>query len=167
MKAATAIARRAATEADIPSLLALRWATMDAHLKANGVQTDDGFHLERVRHRFDCAQLLLHGDEPVGLLKVDRSASPWEIIQFQLSPQSQGQGVGRQILDALIDEAHRAGADLRLGVLKGNPARQLYERAGFCVIAEVGEEYQMLRTCGTLKGNAADAQVPCSGTPVC
>jgi GNAT superfamily N-acetyltransferase len=143
------IARRPATAADIPFLLALRQATMDVYLRANGIQTDDDFHLARVRHRFDCAQLLLHSDKPAGLLKVDRSGPDWELIQFQLAPQWQGKGMGRQVLDALIAEADGAGAGLTLGVLMGNPARQLYERAGFHVIAELGDEYRMRRAVGS------------------
>lgn len=118
---------------------------MDAYLKANGVQTDDAFHRQRVLHRLDCAQLLLRNDDPIGLLKLDRDGSAWEILQFQLSPQVQGQGIGRQVLEELIKEADRAGVALQLGVLRGNPARLLYERVGFRVIAEDGAEYRMLR----------------------
>ena len=48
----------------------------------------------------------------------------------------QGLGVGKALIEGLIDEARAAGASIHLKVLSGSPARRLYERLGF----EVEEE---------------------------
>jgi len=40
-------------------------------------------------------------------------------------------------------EARDAGASLKLDVLKANPARRLYERLGFTVIADTAHLFEM------------------------
>ncbi|HZX79830.1 MAG TPA: GNAT family N-acetyltransferase [Lysobacter sp.] len=136
---------RPATEDDVPFLLALRRQTMDPHLAASGADTSEAHHLERLRRGFEHARVLELDGRPVGLLKVHRAPGEWEIIQIQLGPELQGRGVGRALLQQVIDEATAAGAGLRLGVLKANPAKRLYERLGFVVVDETAHEYVMRR----------------------
>lgn len=137
--------RRPATEADIPFLLSLRRETMDGHLVASGAGISDEAHHARVLHHFDCAEVLTHDGNAVGLLKVDRQAGVWSIVQIQLGSQLQGQGIGRALLEGVIAEAAAAGAGVTLGVLKANPARKLYESLGFAITGEDAHEYQMHR----------------------
>ncbi|HEU4850927.1 MAG TPA: GNAT family N-acetyltransferase [Telluria sp.] len=136
---------RRATEADVPFLLELRRETMDAHLAASGAPTTDAYHLERLMYRFECAEVLLADGLPSGLLKVDRSAPCWEIVQIQLSQRLQGRGIGRVLLEQVLAEADGCGADVSLSVLKANPARGLYERLGFALISEDRIEFHMFR----------------------
>ena len=136
---------RAATQDDIPFLLALRQQTMDMHLLASGVDISGGYHLERVTYRLDCAQILMESGLPVGLLKVDRGPNEWEILQIQLVPGRQGTGAGRLILENVINEAISARVAVRLGVLKANPARRLYARLGFKMVGATTHEYLMQR----------------------
>ena len=50
-----------------------------------------------------------------------------------------GQGLGTVVLDAVIAEARRRGLPgISLSVEDGNPARRLYERAGFRVVGRNG-----------------------------
>ena len=139
------LARRAATADDAPFLLALRRTTMDPHLSASGVTTSEEHHRARLDYRFDCAEVLLHEGVPAGLLKVARDDSPWTVIQIQLVPELQGRGLGGEILAEVIADAKAANAGVCLSVLKANPARGLYERMGFVVVGEDGQEYEMLR----------------------
>src|SRR5690606_9691973 len=136
---------RAASEADIPFLLALRQETMDAHLAASGVECSDESRRERVLHHFDEAKILTERGTPIGLLKVRRARDEWEIVQIQLSGRFQGKGLGRRVLEEVLDGAAVAGARVRLSVLKANPARKLYERLGFEVVGEDAHEYFMVR----------------------
>jgi ribosomal protein S18 acetylase RimI-like enzyme len=145
MGATMQIDRRAAREADIPFLLSLRRETMDGHLMASGESTTDEAHLARLMHHFDCAEILLSNGRPAGLFKLRRMRDAWEIVQIQLSSRFQGQGIGRLLLEELIADAAAAGADVKLSVLKANPARRLYERLGFKVIGEDAHEYCMRR----------------------
>lgn len=144
------LSRRTATLEDIPFLLALRRTTMDPHLSASGASTSEDQHFKRLMYRFDCAEVLLRDQQPVGLLKVAREGLHWELIQLQLRPDQQGKGTGSQLLAELVAEADAAGATLALTVLKANPAKALYERFDFAVIGESGHGYEMQRpACGT------------------
>lgn len=138
--------RRPAGEGDIPFLLSLRRETMDDYLKASGVSTTDEAHLVRLMHHFDCAEVLSWHGRPVGLLKLRRLPDEWQLIQIQLSRELQGQGFGRALLEALLADAAAAGAAVKLGVLKTNPAKRLYERLGFEVVGEDTHEYSMRRS---------------------
>jgi len=118
---------------------------MDPHLSASGASTGDHDHLARLMYRFDCAEVLLQEGVPVGLLKVTRDNAPWKVIQIQLVPELQGQGLGADLLAEVIAEANRANVAVALSVLKSNPARVLYERLGFAVVGESEHEFDMLR----------------------
>ena len=137
------ICLRPATQDDVPFLLGLRQQTMDAHLFASGLVPSVEEHLQRVLYRLDCAQIIQLAGEAVGLLKVSRDDGDWCLIQIQVRPGSQGQGLGRQLIQSVIDEGRKAGASLRLGVLKANPALRLYQRLGFTVVRESIYAYEM------------------------
>jgi ribosomal protein S18 acetylase RimI-like enzyme len=139
------LTRRPATVDDIPFLMRLRRKTMDTHLSASGASTGEDEHLTRLVYRFDCAEVLLQDGVPVGLLKVARDSIPWELIQIQLLPALQGQGIGAELVAQIIAEADKANVNVALGVLKANPARALYERLGFTIVGETKYEFEMLR----------------------
>lgn len=137
---------RPATPDDVPFLLDLRHQSMDAVLLASGHTLSDQAHLQRVQYAFEWAHIVQLAGVPVGLLKVVRTAPVWELVQIQLAPSVQGQGLGEQLLRTLMAEAMAAGASVKLGVLKVNPALHLYERLGFIVIGETDDAYHMLFT---------------------
>lgn len=125
---------RPATEDDVPFLLALRAQTMDGHFRASGVEPTDEHRLERVRARFECAQIIEHEGRPAGLFKAARDGLEWELVQIQLAPELRGRGLGERLIRELIGDAQRAGAAISLHVLQANPARRVYERLGFRVV---------------------------------
>ncbi|WP_431512071.1 N-acetyltransferase family protein [Variovorax sp. DAIF25] len=139
------LARRPATQEDVPFLLALRQRTMNGHVVASGAEVSDAHHMARLMHRFECAEVLLHEGEPVGLLKVSRDPHEWVLIQIQLTSRYQGGGIGTGLLAEVVAEAERAGVNLTLSVLKANPARALYARFGFLVERESEFSYEMRR----------------------
>ena len=81
-------------------------------------------------------------------MKVQREAGEWRLVQVQLLPDRQGRGIGGALMRDLLDQAARAGCPVHLGVLQGNPARRLYERLGFRIVAESEREAAMLWTPG-------------------
>jgi ribosomal protein S18 acetylase RimI-like enzyme len=137
------ISLRPASDADVPFLIALRKQTMTAHFVASGVVPTEDDQRARVLHRFECAQIVEHDAKPVGLFKVARDGLDWQLIQIHLAPELQGRRVGEALVQGLIDESRAAGASLWLHVLHQNPARRLYERLGFRVVADGEYEYEM------------------------
>lgn len=137
------LALQAATEDDLPFLLALRKATMTEHLARVDAPRDDAHHLARIRYHFDDAQIVwLHG-RPAGLFKAFRDPAGWRVVQIQIDPALQGQGLGRRLLASLLRQADDEGAPVTLSVLKGNPARRLYESLGFTPVEETALEIEM------------------------
>lgn len=134
---------RAAIPEDVPFLLKLREATMSTYLIQSGVDLSEEEHFARVMYKFECAEIVLQGEQPVGLLKLQRGEDRWEIIQLQLCPSVQGKGIGTQLIVSVIREANTAKASLTLAVLRGNPARRLYESLGFAITGSDENEYFM------------------------
>lgn len=68
----------------------------------------------------------------LGRLLVDRSASPWRLVDIALLPEARGQGHGAALLGALQARARAAGSGLVLSVRRDNQrARRLYMALGF------------------------------------
>jgi len=134
---------RAAMPEDVAFLVELRRQTMVPHQVASGSVSSEAELISRVLVRYESAQIVLVEGQPVGLFKAPRDGLQWEVLQVQLSPQWQRQGLGTLLLQRVIAEAQSAGATLRLSVIKANPARRLYERLGFAVVEEREHAYTM------------------------
>lgn len=145
MQRDTELQLRPATEADLPFLLALRRQTMSEHLRASGAPQSDAEMEQRVRLRFECAQIVLSGSEPIGLFKALRDGTEWALLQIQIAPAHQGHGIGARLIRELLLEAQQAGAAVRLSVLRANPALQLYQRLGFRKVGEAPHSFYLLR----------------------
>lgn len=130
-------------EQDLPFLLSLRKATMTEHLIRAGAPTDDEHHLARIRHRWEDAQIVRREGQAVGLLKVSRDPHVWRVMQIQLAPDFQGQGLGRHILSDVLDQADALAVPVTLSVLKGSPAQRLYFSLGFVVVDATELEHEM------------------------
>ncbi len=58
------------------------------------------------------------------------------VVSMWVDPACRGRGIGRGVLDAVLASVP-AGADVALWVADGNPAQELYRRAGFRRTGEV------------------------------
>ncbi len=116
---------------------------MGPHLKAAGIELDEQEMLARVRSHFDSGQIIELAGEAIGLLKVVRETGTWTVVQVQMLPAWQNQGVGTRLIAETIADASKVGAEVVLSVLKVNKARRLYERLGFSVISESDSAYTM------------------------
>ena len=134
---------RAAVEADLPFLVSLRVATMTPHLERQGLAVDEEEHRQRAAFRLDAAAIIESDGQTIGVIKVIQDGTTWTLEQFQVAPGFQGRGLGTTVLRALIEDARRSGALLRLSVLKQNPAARLYARLGFRTLAESADAYKM------------------------
>ena len=60
-------------------------------------------------------------------------------------PESRGQGIGRQLLNAIVDAAREKGhTAVSLSVEDDNAARRLYESAGFTAVGRSGNSDTMV-----------------------
>ncbi|MET8096630.1 GNAT family N-acetyltransferase [Streptomyces sp. NPDC005236] len=64
---------------------------------------------------------------------------------FYLAPHLQGSGIGSAVLGELLERCDRTGVPVRLNVLRGSPARRLYERHGFTAESEDPVDVFMVR----------------------
>jgi ribosomal protein S18 acetylase RimI-like enzyme len=72
----------------------------------------------------------------IGRLYLGALPGELRIIDVALVPEERGRGIGTQLVTQVIEEADRDGLAVSLHVERWNPARQLYGRLGFAVVAE-------------------------------
>lgn len=134
---------RKASESDLDFLLDLRMKTMNEHYANSSLPTDRESTLQRVLYQFEKANIILFNNEPIGLLKIDRSKDKIEVLQLQVEPSQQGKGLGKMILKEIIEEALSSHKSVVLSVLKTNKAQNLYSSLGFVIIDENEHSYIM------------------------
>ncbi|WP_230564710.1 GNAT family N-acetyltransferase [Paraburkholderia translucens] len=66
-------------------------------------------------------------------------------MQIKILPTHQGRGIGAHVVRGFLQLADVAGVPVKLSVLKGNPAINLYRRFGFRVISTTDASLQMRR----------------------
>jgi ribosomal protein S18 acetylase RimI-like enzyme len=79
----------------------------------------------------------------VGWLQVTEFPTEIRLQKFFVAPQYQRSGIGSEVLSNLLVTWRSTGKKIVLKVLKNNPARLLYERLGFSVVAEAGVTFRM------------------------
>jgi len=72
----------------------------------------------------------------IGYQIVERKDDHWWLDEIALVASERGHGLGTELVRAIMEAARAAGMPLRLNCLRANPARSLYDRLGFRVIAE-------------------------------
>jgi ribosomal protein S18 acetylase RimI-like enzyme len=82
--------------------------------------------------------MVLYRNQPVGGLMLVAGERCWHVIDIVLLPSARGQGIGTDVIDAVLRAATAGDAnEVTLSVLFNNAAaRRLYRRLGF---AETGE----------------------------
>ncbi len=99
---------------------------------------DDAVQREAIRKQLAAGMLrvICVGDQSAGVILVeDREDHLWVRMIFLL-PAFQRQGIGAAVLEEVWARARSVGKSLGLRVIRINPARQLYEKLGFRVVAE-------------------------------
>lgn len=134
---------RKAKKEDIDFLINLRMKTMNEHLLSSNLPVTKELTLERVLHQFEKSSIIVLNDEPIGLLKIDRNENNIEVMQIQIDPNQQGKGIGKSILEDIIQEAIVSQKPVSLSVLKTNKAQKLYTSLGFKIIDEDEHSYMM------------------------
>lgn len=126
-----------AAEADFDRLLDLRLRALRPSLETLG-RFDPVRSTQRFRASFDptTVRLIEWDGAIVGCVQVARAGDHVEISSFFIEPDRQGQGIGTQVMRALLDEFEPSQLPLRLTVLKESPAQRLYRQHGFVKTGE-------------------------------
>jgi ribosomal protein S18 acetylase RimI-like enzyme len=132
-----------AQEEDLEYLVTLRMRTMNEHLVKAKLYLTDQEHRDSVENRFECAYLILFEGENAGFIKYEQRQEELEIIQLQIHPDFQGQGLGQFVLEHMKSLTRVSKSKLILKVLKANPAKDLYHRSGFVTVGEDEYQYHM------------------------
>ena len=141
------ISFRLARENDIDFLYSLHVATMKDYVN----QTwgwDETFQEDIFRKKFIPSQIqviTLAGND-IGMISSEERNEDMFLRVIEILPRHQMQGFGTTIIQKIIDDAARQRKEVRLQVLKVNPAKQLYDRLGFTVIEETSTHYIMRTT---------------------
>ncbi|HSE10099.1 MAG TPA: GNAT family N-acetyltransferase [Nocardioidaceae bacterium] len=144
---------RLATHDDVAFLVRVVLETVSARGSDSAVataSTSDGGLAQHARDRIasdvvagDTYVIELAGD-PVGRLRVVRTADCLDMSGLQILPRFQSQGIGSAVIRTLMEEALTSGKILELGVMSSNQrARGLYERLGFREVGMDNSEVRM------------------------
>lgn len=136
---------RNAKKDDVTFLTLLRKVSMKEHIEKAGIEYFKEKQLERVLYGFKYAQIVEYDNKDIGLFKINKESSPWDVIQIQILPEYQNRGIGSLILKTVIKEAKSLSKSIRLSVYKNNPALKLYKRNGFRVVEESKDSFIMVR----------------------
>jgi ribosomal protein S18 acetylase RimI-like enzyme len=128
---------RAARQEDAGFLYGLLKATMQEYV-AQIWGWDEEWQRACFQERFDPSRewiVVLEG-EAIGVLAIRERKHELFLAKISILPEYQGQGLGTQLIRAVLARAFGCGLPVTLRVLKGNPARGLYERLGFVAVGE-------------------------------
>jgi GNAT superfamily N-acetyltransferase len=81
--------------------------------------------------------------EAIGVLRVERHADHLDLDQLYLLPGHQRQGIGEQVVKGLLAQAGQQRLEIRLRVLRVNPAQRFYARLGFVIVQQTPERLFM------------------------
>lgn len=149
MKAAPLYTTRPAARSDFEFLYRLHVSTMREYVSATW-GWDDALQERMFRDRFDPShiEVIEHQATPVGMWSVDESGDAVSVLNIQIEPAYQRLGIATAMLRTLVARASGTGRAVSLSVLKVNPARGLYERLGFAVVAETSTHFLMRTRAG-------------------
>jgi GNAT superfamily N-acetyltransferase len=137
---------RPALATDVEPIAELRAVVMRPDLERLG-RYDAHRVRQRFRDSFDPAHtwVIEVSATFAGCVALRPAADAHWLEHFYLAPHLQGTGIGTAVLDTLLTRCDHAGIPVRLNVLRGSPARRLYERHGFRLETEDPVDVFMVR----------------------
>ncbi|MCX4741073.1 GNAT family N-acetyltransferase [Streptomyces antibioticus] len=142
-------ALRSAEPADVEAVAELRAVVMRPDLERLG-RFDEHRVRQRLRDSFSAhhTSIVVADDAFAGCVTVRPAEDGRWLEHFYLAPHLQGRGLGSAVLRAVLERIDADGVPVRLNVLQGSAARQLYERHGFTVEAQDPIDVFMVRRPG-------------------
>lgn len=137
---------RPASAPDVEPVAELRAVVLRADLERLG-RYDERRVRQRLRDGFAPAHtwVIEVAAEFAGCVSLRPAEDAHWLEHFYLTPRVQGSGIGTAVLRRLLERCDRDGITVRLNVLRGSPARRLYERHGFALETEDRVDVFMVR----------------------
>ena len=125
----------------------LYFAGMENAIKQLNLDMDT--QIAGFRQRWDVTQvrIITLDSADIGWLQSFVQGNALFLAQLFVDDTFRQQGIGTEVVKALIDEAAPAGQAVTLGVVKTNPALRLYERLGFRITHDDERKFYMRRDC--------------------
>ncbi|RII13726.1 Acetyltransferase (GNAT) family protein [Streptomyces sp. YIM 130001] len=138
---------RPASAGDVEAVAALRAVVLRPDLERLG-RYDEHRVRRRLRDSFAPAhtQVIEVDGEFAGCVALRPAADAHWLEHFYLTPHLQGSGIGTSVLRELLARCDDHAVPVRLNVLRGSPARRLYERHAFTVDSADPVDVFMSRT---------------------
>lgn len=137
------LALRPATAADLDLLDAMHTLCMREHVERLYPWMPDLFRRTYDPH---LTHVITSDGRDVGMLKVAEEPGMIHLRIIIIFPGFQGEGIGTVVLRRLLERARERHLPVRLQVLRGNPARGLYERLGFREVELTATHHIMIAT---------------------
>lgn len=115
------------------------------------VQTQFGVSEEEHRKHFeshflvDGVQIITTDGVAIGYLHYEERSDHFYVGGIVLIPEYQRGGIGTHLMASIEREAAKQRLDVRLQVLKSNPAVRFYEKLGFDIEEETEDHHQLVK----------------------
>ena len=136
---------RSATNDDYEFLYQLHRATMKAYIEVIW-GWEESWQREYFQAKWDPTKrnIIQIEEDDAGVLVIENRQGQYYLGLIEILPEYQGRGVGTAVIQDFLAAAEAQNLPATLHVLKSNdPARKLYERLGFTIIAEEKHKYKM------------------------
>ncbi len=105
--------------------------------------------------------LVFADDQKVGYCCIEDTEEKLQIREFAIDPAHQGRGIGRGVLEKVIEQARNEEKLILINVMKTNPeAKKLYLSLGFAVYDENDFQYLLKRDFSTHPAPITSASTP-------
>lgn len=135
---------RPAFDQDYDFLYQLHVATMKDYVDKTWGWNDD-FQEKIFKEKFepDKLKIITFDKKDIGIIVIEDRDEDVFLRIIEILPEYQNKGIGKYIVQSLIDKAKNENKVVFLYVLKVNPAQNLYKSLGFEIISEITTHYIM------------------------
>jgi ribosomal protein S18 acetylase RimI-like enzyme len=144
-------ALRPARPEDFDYCASLYFEGMDAIIRELKLNKDSQIAGFRERWKVEQVRIITLDDADIGWLQSFVKDDALFLGQLFVEGARRQQGIGTEVVKALIEEAAEAGRAVTLGVVKINPALRLYERLGFRTTHEDERKFYMRYDCRAVR----------------
>ena len=120
-----------------PELAALDWSD---EMKEAFLRSQAAAQQAYYQEHYPTSEFLIieRNREAVGRYYLGSWEDEFRLIDIALLPAARGEGIGRRLIESLLEKARISDKPVRLHVERENPALRLYDRLGFRQIEDRG-----------------------------